>query len=98
MEFCEGIQANKTSCHPRTRDGNEFPSTLSFTMHLSTVNTDECGYMQLHHIELTDGKNCSEYFAQVFVFLKINFKCHQCCVLIFLGYLGNFCSIEIVNI
>ncbi|KAM3968456.1 uncharacterized protein ACR2FA_005633 [Aphomia sociella] len=59
MEICESWEADvATSCHPRTRAGEEFPANLSFVgtvLPSTAISMDECLYVQLIQITLPDG-------------------------------------------
>lgn len=59
MEICDWWKADVTkTCAPRTIDGGQFPSNLSFTATIllhTTISEHECVYTQLQHIKLPDG-------------------------------------------
>ncbi|KAJ0184107.1 hypothetical protein K1T71_000530 [Dendrolimus kikuchii] len=59
MEICDWWNADVTqSCQPKTKEGERFPSNLSFTGTIllqTTISEHECVYIQLKKIELPDG-------------------------------------------
>ncbi|XP_034839248.1 uncharacterized protein Sugb [Maniola hyperantus] len=59
MEICEGWDADAAqTCHPKTKEGENFPDSLSFdgTVLLSTTIVEhKCVYIQLNHIQTEDG-------------------------------------------